>query len=167
MPSTNFKEKLNAIKAFVFDIDGVLTDGTITINSDDTVSRTVFARDAHAIQHAVKAGYSVAIISAARDEMLRTRYLRLGMQEVYLGSTDKEITLKEFTAVYSLEYDQVLYMGDDVPDYNAMKLAGIAACPNDAAHEIRGISIYVSPFNGGAGCVRDVIEQVMRLHGKW
>lgn len=167
MSGSNYKEKLNAIKAFVFDIDGVLTNGTITINSDDTISRTVFARDAHAIQHAVKAGYTVAIISAARDESLRTRFLRLGMQEVYLGSTDKEITLKEFTAVYGLEYDEVIYMGDDIPDYNAMKLAGIAACPNDAAHEIREISIYVSPFKGGNGCVRDVIEQVMRLHGKW
>lgn len=163
----NFKERLNKIKAFAFDIDGVLTDGTITIHSDDTVSRTVFARDAHAIQHAVKQGYMVIIISAARDEMLRARYQRLGMQEVYLGCTDKEITLKEFTATYSLEYDHVLYMGDDLPDYNAMKLSGVATCPHNAAHEIREICPYVSPYDGGKGCVRDVISQVMRLHGKW
>ncbi|HTF02925.1 MAG TPA: HAD hydrolase family protein [Bacteroidia bacterium] len=167
MSALNFKEKLNAIRAFVFDIDGVLTDGTITIHSNDTVSRTVFARDAHAIQHAIHQGYLVAIISAARDEMLKTRYLRLGMNEVYLGSTDKEITLKEFAAVYSLEYDNILYLGDDVPDYNAMKLAGIAACPNDAVHEIREISAYVSTYKGGAGCARDVIEQVMRVQNKW
>lgn len=164
---TNFKQKLNHIKAFCFDIDGVLTDGTITIHSDDTVSRTVFARDAHAIQHAVKQGYLVAIISAARDESLRARYQRLGMQEVYLGSTDKEITLKEFAAVYQLEYDHILYMGDDVPDYNALKLAGTATCPHNAAPEIRDICQYISPFDGGKGCVRDVLVQVMRLHGKW
>lgn len=163
----NFKTKLNKIKAFAFDVDGVLTDGKITFLSDAAVARTVFARDGHAIQHAVKNGYTVVIISAAKDELLRTRYLRLGMQEVYLASTDKEITLKEFAAVYQLEYDDILFMGDDMPDYNAMKLAGIAACPHDAAPEIREISAYVSTYNGGEGCVRDVISQVMRLHDKW
>jgi 3-deoxy-D-manno-octulosonate 8-phosphate phosphatase (KDO 8-P phosphatase) len=165
--SVNFKTRLNNIKAFAFDVDGVLTDGKITFLSDAAVARTVFARDAHAIQHAVKQGYLVVIISAAKDEVLRTRYLRLGMQEVYLSCTDKEITLKEFAAVYDLQYDNILYMGDDVPDYNAMKLAGVAACPNDAAPEIREICQYVSTFNGGNGCVRDVISQVMKLHGKW
>lgn len=163
----NFKTKLNKIKAFAFDVDGVLTDGKITFLSDSAVARTVFARDAHAIQHAVKNGYIVVIISAAKDEVLRSRYLRLGMQEVYLASTDKEITLKEFAAVYQLEYDNILYMGDDVPDYNAMKLAGIATCPHNAAPEIREICSYISTYNGGEGCVRDVISQVMRLHGKW
>lgn len=163
----NFKERLNKIKAFAFDVDGVLTDGTIAIHSDDTVSRTVFARDAHAIQHAVKQGYLVVIISAAKDDMLRARYTRLGMQEVYLCCTDKEVTLKEFAAVYDLHYDEILYMGDDLPDYNAMKLAGVATCPYNAAPEIREICQYISPLDGGKGCVRDVISQVMRLHGKW
>lgn len=165
--SANFKSKLNAIKAFAFDVDGVLTDGKLTFLSDSAIARTVFARDSHAIQHAVKNGYLVVIISAAKDELLRTRYLRLGMQEVYLGSIDKEVTLKEFAAVYGLEYDHILYMGDDMPDYNAMKLAGVATCPHDAAPEIRDICSYVSTYNGGEGCVRDVISQVMRLHGKW
>jgi 3-deoxy-D-manno-octulosonate 8-phosphate phosphatase (KDO 8-P phosphatase) len=165
--SENFKSRLNRIKAFAFDVDGVLTDGKITFLSDAAVARTVYARDGHAIQHAVKNGYLVVIISAAKDELLKSRYLRLGMQEVYLGCTDKEITLKEFAAVYQLEYDDILYMGDDVPDYNAMKLAGVAACPHNAAHEIREICSYVSPYKGGEGCVRDVISQVMRLHGKW
>lgn len=165
--SENFKTRLNKIKAFAFDVDGVLTDGKITFLSDQAVARTVYARDAHAIQLAVQKEYIVVIISAARDEMLRTRYLRLGMQEVYLGCTDKEVTLKEFAAVYGLEYDNILYMGDDVPDYNAMKLAGVAACPYNAAPEIREICQYISPEKGGEGCVRDVIAQVMRLHGKW
>ena len=163
----NFKTKLKNIRAFAFDIDGVLTDGKLTFLSDSAVARTVFARDAHAIQHAVNKGYLVAIVSSAKDEVLRTRYLRLGMQEVYLGCTDKEVTLKEFAAVYELAYDNILYMGDDVPDYNAMKLAGVAACPYNAAHEIREICSYISTYNGGEGCVRDVISQVMRLHGKW
>ena len=165
--SASFKSRLTKIKAFAFDVDGVLTDGKITFLSDTAVARTVYARDAHAIQHAVQKGYTVVIISAARDEMLRTRYQRLGMQEVYLGCTDKEVTLKEFAAVYDLHYDEILFMGDDVPDYNAMKLAGVAACPYNAAHEIREISQYVSQYNGGEGAVRDVIEQVMRLHGNW
>jgi 3-deoxy-D-manno-octulosonate 8-phosphate phosphatase (KDO 8-P phosphatase) len=165
--SANFKTRLNSIKAFAFDVDGVLTDGKITFLSDTEVARTVYARDAHAIQHAVSNGYTVIIVSAARDQMLKMRYQRLGMQEVYLGCLDKEVTLKEFAAVYDLKYDEILFMGDDVPDYNAMKLAGVAACPHNAAHEIREICQYVSQYNGGEGAVRDVIEQVMRLHGKW
>ncbi len=167
MGSSNFKEKLNVIKAFVFDIDGVLTDGVITVHSNDTVTRNFSAKDGYAIQHAIKVGYMVAIISAARDEMLRTRFLRIGMQEVYLGTIDKEATLKEFADAHGLQYDQILFMGDDIPDLGAMQLAGVAACPNDAASEIRANSIYVSPLEGGKGCVRDVIEQVMRLHLKW
>ncbi len=167
MSAVNFKQKLSSIKAFVFDVDGVLTDGSITIHSDDTVARTVFARDAHAIQHAVKLGYTVAIISAALDEMLKTRYLRLGMHEVFLGSTDKAATLKEFATAYNLSFEQILFMGDDVPDYHAMKLCGIAACPRNASPEIREISIHVSSYDGGKGCARDVIEQTMRLHRKW
>lgn len=161
MSALNFKQRLKNIKAVVFDIDGVLTDGKITIHSNNTISRSFFARDGQAIMDATAAGISVAIISAARDESLRTRYLSLGMKEVYLGCTDKEVTLKEFAAVYGFHYDEIMYMGDDLPDYNAMKLAGIAVCPYNAAIEIREICTYVSPFNGGEGCVRDVLRQLI------
>ncbi|HTL81486.1 MAG TPA: HAD hydrolase family protein [Bacteroidia bacterium] len=163
----NFKERLHKIKAFVFDIDGVLTDGRITIHSDNTTSRNMFARDGSAMTRALKAGYKIAIISYARDENLRTRYTELGLTEVYLKIIDKEEKLKEFESVYFLEPEEILFMGDDLPDYNAMKRCGVPCCPHDAAHEIREISVYVSPYNGGHGCVRDVIEQAMRLHGKW
>lgn len=165
--SENFKQRLSKIKAFVFDIDGVMTDGKIYLNSDNTTGRMLNAKDGYAISQAVKNGFTVAIISFAKEENLKTRLLGLGIHEVYLGSYHKEETLKEFAAVYGIEFDEMLYMGDDLPDMLAMKRCGIASCPYDAAHEIREISQYVSPFKGGEGCVRDVIEQVLRLNGKW
>jgi 3-deoxy-D-manno-octulosonate 8-phosphate phosphatase (KDO 8-P phosphatase) len=165
--SVNFKQRLNKVKAFVFDIDGVLTDGKIHFHSDNTVSRSADARDGFALQRAVHEGFIVAIISAARDENLKQRYKALGLQEVYLGAFDKEETFKEFTAVYHLQEEEVLFMGDDLPDMLAMRRAGVPCCPLDAAHEIREMCVYVSPHKGGNGCVRDVIEQVLRLHRKW
>lgn len=163
----NFKQRLNKVKAFVFDIDGVLTDGKIQFNSDNTTSRTVNARDGFALQRAIHEGFIVAIISSARDENLKQRFKAIGLQEVYLGVFDKEETFKEFTTVYSLQEEEVLFMGDDLPDLLAMRRAGIPCCPNDAAHEIREMCVYVSPFKGGEGCARDVIEQVLRLNKKW
>lgn len=163
----NFKERLHKVKAFVFDIDGVLTDGKITVHSDKTTSRNLFARDGSALSRACKAGYTVAIISYAREQDLADRFKSLGLAEVYLAVTDKEEKLKEFESVYFLESDEILFMGDDIPDLLAMKRSGVPCCPNDAAHEIRDISVYVSPYKGGEGCVRDVIEQTMRLHDKW
>ncbi len=163
----NFKQRLKKIKAFVFDIDGVLTDGKITVHSDNTTSRTLNAKDGFALQRAIQEGFTVAIISAAKDNILKERFLAIGLQEVYLGATDKEETFKEFSAVYQLEEEQILFMGDDLPDLLAMRRSGAPCCPYDAAHEIREISVYISPLKAGEGCVRDVIEQVLRLNGKW
>ncbi len=164
----NFKQRLNKIKAFVFDIDGVLTDGTLHFHSDNTISRRVHTRDGYALQQAVKAGFIIAIISSARkDDILKERFTGLGIQEVYLGVTDKEDVFKEFTTVYQLEEESVLYMGDDVPDLPAMRRAGVPCCPHDAAPDIRDMCVYISPKKGGEGCVRDVIEQVLRLNGVW
>lgn len=165
--SENFKERLNKVKAFVFDIDGVLTNGIVNIHSDNTTSRTIQTKDYYALEHAAKNGYTVAIISASRAESMKEILKRLGVQEIYLGSIDKEEIFKEFITVYSLEAEETLYMGDDIPDLLAMRRAGVPTCPYDAAREIREISVYVSPLKGGEGCARDVIEQVMRLHGKW
>ena len=165
--SLNFKQRLNKIKAFVFDIDGVLTNGKINFQSDNSPSRSFHAKDGFALQRAIQEGFIVTIISAAKDENLNTRFKALGLQEVYLGSLNKEETFIEFTTVYNLQNDEVLYMGDDLPDLLAMRRAGIPCCPNDAASEIREMSVYVSPFKGGEGCVRDVIEQVLRLNQKW
>lgn len=165
--SGNFKQRLAKIKAFAFDIDGVLTDGKITMHSDNTTSRNINSKDGFALQRAIHEGFLVAIISAARDENLKMRFRNLGLHEVYMGCTDKEETFKEFATVYNLQEEEILFMGDDLPDLLAMRRAGIACCPHDAVHEIREMSIYISPLKGGEACVRDVIEQVLRLNGKW
>jgi 3-deoxy-D-manno-octulosonate 8-phosphate phosphatase (KDO 8-P phosphatase) len=165
--SENFKQRLNRIRAFAFDIDGVLTDGIVSIGSDNTVTRHYNAKDAHAITTAARADYTLIVISKASEPLLKDRLGSLGFQEVYLSCTDKEETLRDFATTYDIKEDEILYMGDDMPDYGAMQRAGVAACPHDAVADIRAISHYVSPYKGGQGCVRDVIEQVMRLHGKW
>lgn len=165
--SENFKQRLHRVKAFVFDIDGVLTNGIVRVHSDNTTSRTIHSKDFQAITHAAKHGYILAVISGSKADAIKETLLRFGMNEVYLRSTDKEITFKEFTAVYGLEDDEVLFMGDDIPDLLAMRRSGVPCCPYDAAPEIREMCVYVSPKKGGEGCVRDVIEQVMRLQGKW
>ncbi|CAN5258488.1 HAD-IIIA family hydrolase [soil metagenome] len=165
--SLNFKQRLSKVRALVFDIDGVLTDGKIHFNSDNTTSRTVNAKDGFALQRAVHEGFTVAIISAAQDENLKTRFKNIGLQEVYLGAHDKEETYKEFTTVYDLKDEEVLFMGDDLPDLLAMRRSGVPCCPRDADSSIRDMCVYISPFKGGEGCVRDVIEQVLRLNKKW
>jgi 3-deoxy-D-manno-octulosonate 8-phosphate phosphatase (KDO 8-P phosphatase) len=165
--SENFKQRLNRIRAFAFDIDGVLTDGIVSIGSDNTITRHYNAKDAYAITTAARSGYILVVISKASEPLLKDRLGTLGFQEVYLSCTDKEETLKDFATVYSIKEEEILYMGDDMPDYGAMQRAGVAACPHDAVADIRAISQYISPYKGGKGCVRDVIEQVMRLHGKW
>jgi 3-deoxy-D-manno-octulosonate 8-phosphate phosphatase (KDO 8-P phosphatase) len=165
--SVNFKQRLSKIKAFVFDIDGVLTDGKIAFHSDNTTSRNFNAKDGLALQRAINAGFIVVIISFAKEEVLQSRFKNIGLQEVYLGITNKEKCLNEFCVEYKLQKEEILFMGDDLPDLLAMKQSGVAACPYDAAHEVRETSVYVSPMKGGEGCVRDVIEQVLRLNGKW
>lgn len=165
--SENFKHRLNKIKAFVFDIDGVLTDGTIYFHSDNTTSRRVSAKDGFALQRAVHEGFIVAIISAATDENLRLRFKNLGIQDIYLGAYDKVDALQKFTLAHQLKEEEVLFMGDDLPDLFAMKKVGVPCCPFDAASEIRDMCVYISPYKGGEGCGRDVIEQVLRLNKKW
>lgn len=163
----NFKSKLNKVKAFIFDVDGVLTDGSVKLMSDGLHGDTMNIRDIHALESAVKKGYVVAIISGGRSEILRTRMNGLGITDVFLGSHAKIDSYNEFIAAYSLKHDEILYMGDDIPDHEVMQRVGIATCPGDAAQEIKDISIYISQKNGGHGAVRDVIEQVLRLHGNW
>lgn len=165
--SENFKQKLSRVKAFAFDIDGVLTDGKIYFQSDNTTARMLNARDGYAISKAAKAGFIVSIISFAKDEYLKEKLKSTGANEVYLSTTDKEEQLKEFATVYGIGEDEILYMGDDIPDTGAMKRCGVPTCPYDAAPEVRDLCLYISPLKGGDGCVRDVIEQVMRVQGKW
>jgi 3-deoxy-D-manno-octulosonate 8-phosphate phosphatase (KDO 8-P phosphatase) len=163
----NFKTKLTRVKTFIFDIDGVLTDGSITIMPDGEQLRTMNIKDGFAIQLAIKNGYKIAIISGGRSESVRKRLNGLGIFDVYLGVDNKMETYQEFILTYDIDPEEILYMGDDVPDYEVMKCIGVPTCPNDSSQEIIDISIYVSGKNGGKGCVRDVIEQVMRVQSKW
>lgn len=163
----NFKTKLNRVKVFIFDIDGVLTDGSVILMPDGEQLRSMNIKDGYALQHAVKEGYKIGVISGGKSESVRKRLNGLGVYDVYLGIHHKIEAFDEFLLTYDIKADEVLYMGDDIPDYEVMKRVGVATCPNDAVEEIKGVSIYVSDKNGGKGCVRDVIEQVMRVQGKW
>ncbi len=162
----NFKELLTNIKCFVFDIDGVLTNGSVIVLQNE-LHRTMNIKDGFALKEAVDKGYHVAIISGGKSESTRTRLANLGIKDIYLGVNDKTEKLDEIKLMYDLKSDEILYMGDDIPDFKVMQQVGAPCCPNDATHEIRAISVYVSPFKGGEGCVRDVIEQTMKLQGKW
>ena len=163
----NFKQKLNNISCFVFDVDGVLTNGNLTISPDGEHLRAMNIKDGYAIQLAVKKGYQLAVISGGRSSGIPERMKRLGVKDVYMDAGDKLAVLNKYLSQNKLESSAVLYMGDDVPDKKAMQQCGIATAPSDASHEIREICHYVSDFRGGEGCARDVIEQTLRLHGKW
>lgn len=162
----NFKEKLIHVRCFVFDVDGVLTNGTLLVLPNE-LHRIMNIRDGFALKEAVDQGYHVAIISGGKSESVRTRLANLGVKDIYLGVTDKTEKLDELKLMYDLKEEEILYMGDDIPDYKVMHQVGIPTCPHDAIAEIRAFSIYISPFKGGDGCVRDVIEQTMKLQGKW
>jgi 3-deoxy-D-manno-octulosonate 8-phosphate phosphatase (KDO 8-P phosphatase) len=164
---SNFKEDLVRVKAFIFDIDGVLSSQTITLNSFGVPNRTVNLRDGYALQLAVKKGYPIGVISGSRSKEYRKRLKMLGINDIYLRSRRKLDNFKDFLEKYKLDKSDVLFMGDDIPDFEVMKEAGIPVCPSDADSEIRQISAYISDKKGGEGCVRDVIEQVMRLNNNW
>jgi len=164
---SNYKENLSGIKAFVFDIDGVLSLQTINLNSFGVPNRTVNLRDGYAIQLAVRKGYRVAVISGSNSKEYSKRLKLLGVKDIYLNSRSKLEHYRNFLDKYKLAGKEVLYMGDDIPDYEVMRESGIAVCPADADSEIKQISVYISDKKGGEGCVRDIIEQVLRLHNKW
>lgn len=158
---------LKKIKALVFDVDGVLSSETIQTNNEGVLMRSVNTKDGYSLRLAVTEGLHVAIITGAREEAIRRRYNGLLIQDVFLGSSVKTEKLQQLLDKYNLTLEEVLYMGDDIPDYEVMKMVGLPCCPRDAAPEIRDISLYVSHKDGGQGCVRDVIEQVLKAQGKW
>lgn len=164
---TNFKEDISRIKAFVFDIDGVLSSQTVTLSSEGEPIRTANLRDGFALQLAVKMGYKIAIISGAHNQYLRVRFEGLGITDIYLGASEKMAAYHDFITKNNLSNDVVLYMGDDIPDVPVMKLVGTPTCPADAAVEVKDIAKYVSLYNGGCGCARDVIEQVLKAQNNW
>lgn len=164
---TNFKEDLARVKALIFDIDGVLSTQTIHLNTFGVPNRTINLRDGYALQLAVKKGYHIGVISGCSSKEYFRRLKLLGVRDIYLNSRSKAAHFHDFINKYNLSSSDVLYMGDDIPDFEVMKIAGVPVCPSDADSEIRQISSYISDKKGGEGCVRDVIEQVMRLHNKW
>lgn len=163
----NYRQKLSKITTFIFDFDGVLSDGRIYVFPDGDQIRATNAKDGYAIQYAVKKGYHVAIISGGYSETMRQRFKTFPPMDIFLSVPDKVQKLQEYMAQYQLTKEQIMIMGDDIPDYKMMQMAGVKCCPADAAEEIKGIADYISFQNGGCGCVRDVIEQTLKAQGKW
>ena len=162
-----YPENLSKITTFIFDIDGVLTNGTVILEPSGEQTRTMNIKDGFALQIAVKKGFRVAIISGGKNEIVRKRFSGLGIHDVYMGAGHKIDSFDELKITYDLKDEEILYMGDDIPDYEIMSKIGLPTCPSDAATEIKQISQYISPLGGGKGAVRDVIEKVMRSQGKW
>ena len=158
---------LKKIKAVVFDVDGVLSRETIYLHRSGEPMRSVNIKDGYALQYAVKCGLIVSIITGGKTEAVRKRYEGLGLTDVYLGAAVKMKEFEHLKEKYGLQDEEILYMGDDIPDYEVMKQCGCPCCPADAAPEIKSIAIYISHINGGDGCGRDVIEQVLKSQGKW
>lgn len=158
---------LNKIKAIIFDIDGVLSAETITLSPEGEPLRTVNIKDGYAIQLAVKLGLRIAIMTGAKTQAVRRRYEGLGVEDVYIGCSVKIKTYEEFLQKYGLADEEVMFMGDDIPDLEVMRRVGCPVCPKDACPEILEESRYVSHLRGGYGCGRDVIEQTLRAQDKW
>jgi 3-deoxy-D-manno-octulosonate 8-phosphate phosphatase (KDO 8-P phosphatase) len=165
--SKSYKEILNDITTFIFDVDGVLTDGSVHVTDTGEMLRIMNIRDGFALKTAIENEYKVCIISGGSNEGVKTRLRNLGIYDIYMGSANKVETFSEYIDLYGLKPENILYMGDDIPDYHVMKLVGLPACPQDAAPEIKEISKYISHKNGGKGAVREIIEQVMKVQGKW
>jgi len=163
----SYKEYLEHITTFIFDVDGVLTDGTVLVNSDGELLRSMNIKDGYGLKEAVNQGFHVCIISGGRNEGVRKRLEGLGIGDVFLGAHNKIEQLNTYLDRKKIKKEQVLYMGDDIPDIPVMKLVGLPCCPQDAVAEVKSASKYISHKKGGKGCARDVIEQVLKVHGKW
>ena len=158
---------LQKIKAVIFDVDGVLSGETVVLNSDGEPLRTVNIKDGYAIQLAQKVGLRIVIMTGGYTGAVRIRYERLGVQDIYMRCAVKLNSYEDFKRQYGLADEEIIYVGDDVPDYEVMSRVGCPCCPADACPDIKAVSLYVSGRNGGYGCGRDIIEQVLRAQGKW
>jgi 3-deoxy-D-manno-octulosonate 8-phosphate phosphatase (KDO 8-P phosphatase) len=163
----SFLNKLKDITTFIFDVDGVLTDGSVFITDTGEQSRAFNIKDGYALQLAVKCGYNVCAISGSRSKTAIYRLNSLGITDVFIGAHVKANKFKDYLEAKSIIATNVLFMGDDIPDLATMKMAGLPVCPADAAEEIKAVSLYVSPYGGGKGCARDVIEKVLKVQDKW
>lgn len=166
-PGHNVLAHFHNINTFVFDVDGVLTDGSILLLENGLQARQMNIKDGLGLQMAVKNGYKVIILSGAASEPVINRFRYLGIEEIHLGVSDKLYFLELFIQQNGLQWDKVLYMGDDLPDVEVLKRVGLSCCPVDAAVEVKQVSKYISPLRGGYGCVRDVIEKVLKLNNHW
>ena len=164
---TNYKQLLKDVRTFIFDVDGVMTNGTVLLTAEGEMLRSMNVKDGYILQLAVKKGYRIIIISGGSCEAVRRRFTLLGLKDIYLSCSNKMEVFEKVIAEHDIDPAHVLYMGDDIPDYEVMHKVGVPACPADAVEEIKAISRYVSSRKGGEGCVRDVIEQVLKVHDNW
>ncbi len=162
-----YKEKLKNIKAFVFDVDGVFTDGSVYLLPGGNMARVMNVLDGYAVVKALKNGYKIGVITGGNDEMVKHRIHYLGIQDYYPKSHDKLEDFENFRTKYNIGKDEILCMGDDLPDVTILKNSGVSTCPENAVPEVKATVDYISPIQGGKGAVRDVIEQVMKIQGKW
>jgi len=165
----NFLDKLNNIQNFVFDIDGVFTDGTVLLQEDGSLLRTMNTKDGFALKHAIVQGYNVYIITGGKSMGVFYRLVSLGVNKsnIFFDAHDKLSVLKQIVEERNLDLSKTAYMGDDIPDYGPMCFVHLPCCPADAIPEVRSVAQYVSPLNGGQGCVRDLLEKVMKVQEKW
>lgn len=163
----NYKENLKDITTFIFDYDGVMTQGDVLVDADGVPLRSSNVKDGYAIQLAVRLGYNVAIITGGYSVSIEKRMMMLGVKDVFVRSANKVEVLQKYMETNNLKPKQIVYMGDDIPDYPVMKMVGLPVCPADASSEIKDISLYISHYNGGKGAVRDIIEQVLKAQDKW
>ncbi len=163
----NYKELLGNITTFIFDVDGVFTDGTVLVTTSGEMLRKMSVKDGFALKTAIQKGYNVCIISGGTNQGVKERLQGLGVTDIYLGAHLKEVPLEEYLDIYNIDPNHVLYMGDDLPDIPPMKMVAVATAPQNAVQEVKAVVDYVSHKNGGDGCVRDIIEQVLKVRGDW
>lgn len=163
----NYKVYLHRIKAFAFDVDGVFTDGSLLCTENGELLRTHNAKDGFGVRTAVLNGYPIAIITGGCSESVMKRFTSLGVSDIYMKARNKIPCLMDFCTKHGIAPEEVVYVGDDVPDIPVLEACGLAVCPNDAADEVKEVCDFISPFPGGKGCVREIIEQVLKIQGKW
>jgi len=163
----NYKEYLKDITTFVFDVDGVLTDGSLLVTTDGKMQRKMNVKDGYALKTALQKGYNICIITGGTNEGVRNRLKGLGITDIYLGAHHKKEPLDEYLDIHSIDPKNVLYMGDDMPDIPVMKMVALPTCPQNAVPEVKAVCKYISHINGGEGCVREIIEQVLKVRGDW
>ncbi len=164
---SNYKALLQHVQTFIFDYDGVMTDGRVILQHEDPPLRTANVKDGYVLQLAVKLGYNVVVISGGFSKSMENRFDTLNIKDAFTGVRNKLEVFEKYIQEKNIDPQTVVYMGDDIPDIPVMKRVGIPVCPADAAEEVKAVSVYISDKKGGEGCVRDIIEQVMKVQGKW